>query len=143
MKRSSYELEVYQRKKRKILILSRENWLSKWLFFAESALHSHGLRADHYNHFFRNQSSVLTLSPFQKMKDISINGLTFNVAGEKAPPDIGIRLLRNKRNRWRHNFGHFWVTFRKSVSRPDIFIVSLQEVDLGRVENDVFGVFVH
>ena len=43
--------------------------------------------------------------------DISINGLTFNVAGEKAPPDIGARLLRGK--------------------KPDIFVVSLQEVDLG------------
>ena len=45
MKRSSYELEVCQRKKRKIFLLSGENWLSKWLFFAESAIRPHGLKA--------------------------------------------------------------------------------------------------
>ena len=42
--------------------------------------------------------------------DISINGLTLNVAGERAPPDIGARLMRGK--------------------EPDLFVVSLQEVDL-------------
>jgi len=42
--------------------------------------------------------------------DISINGLTLNVAGERAPPDIGARLMRQK--------------------EPDLFVVSLQEVDL-------------
>ena len=43
---------------------------------------------------------------------VNINGLTFNVAGEKAPPNIGDILIRNK--------------------NPDIFIISLQEVDLGK-----------
>ena len=43
--------------------------------------------------------------------ELAINGLTFNVAGEKAPPNIGNVLLRQK--------------------HPDIFVISLQEVDLG------------
>ena len=65
MKRSSYELEVHQRKKRKIFLLSTENWLSKWVFFAESAMRPHGLTSKWFHNSRLAQKWPINLNDTQ------------------------------------------------------------------------------